>query len=79
LRKRDLPVDRIVVMRVALVAIMLAFLYLVIALGIQAFGGGGARQAKKIERVITEATTSPTVVPAPAPRTDAAKPAAAPP
>jgi hypothetical protein len=76
IRKPDLAVDRIVVLRTAFAAIVLAFLYLVVWIGIQAFGGGGARQAKKIDRVIIDATNAS---PAPVARPDAAKAGAAPP
>ena len=76
IRKPDFAVDRVVVLRIAFAAIVLAFLYLVVWIGIQAFGGGGARQAKKIDRVIIDATDS---APAPAARPDAAKAGAAPP
>jgi len=68
--RRRLPaidVDRIVVMRVALVAIVLVFLYLVVWIGSRAFGSG-AKQATRIDRVIIDATAPQ--LPAPAPRTD---------
>lgn len=79
IRKSDVAIDSIVVMRIALAAIVLAFLYLVVWIGIHAFGGGGARQAKKIDRVITDATNPALGAPAPVAGPNAAKAAAAPP
>ncbi len=63
-------------MRVALVAIVLAFLYLVVWIGARAFGSG-AKQATRIDRVIIDATT--TQPPAPAPGTNAGAPRRTPP
>ena len=50
-------------MRVALVAIVLAFLYLVVWIGARAFGSG-AKQVTRIDRVIIDATTPQPPVPA---------------
>ncbi len=76
LRKPDIEIDRIVVLRFALVLVVLAFLYLIVWIGTRAFGDG-ARQSKTIDRVIIDAT-APTAPPA-APRTDPAKPGTLPP
>ena len=76
--RRRLPtieVDRIVVMRLALVVVVLAFLYLVVWIGTRAFGSG-AKQASRIDRVIIDATASP---PATTPETNANRPRPAPP
>ena len=43
-------------MRLALVVLVLAFLYLVVWIGARAFGSG-AKQATRIDRVIIDATT----------------------
>jgi len=64
-----IEIDRIVVMRVALVLLVLAFLYLVVWIGTRAFGSG-AKQVTRIDRVIIDATAPRP--PPPAPGTDAA-------
>jgi hypothetical protein len=77
--RRRLPaieVDRIVVMRIALVVVVLAFLYLVVWIGTRAFGSG-AKQASRIDRVIIDATAPSS--PATMPETNSNRPRPAPP
>ena len=77
--RRRLPaigVDRIIAMRIALVVLVLVFLYLVVWIGARAFGSG-AKQVTRIDRVIIDATAPQP--PAPAPATDAARTHRAPP
>ncbi len=76
LRKPDIDVDRIVVLRFALVLVVLAFLYLVVWIGMRAFGDG-ARQAKTMDRVIIDATAPP--APPTVPGTEPAKAGTSPP
>ena len=45
-------VDRIVVMRVAVAIVVVAFLYLILKVSMIAFGGSSARGAKRIERAV---------------------------
>jgi hypothetical protein len=45
-------------MRIALVVVVLAFLYLVVWIGTRAFGSG-AKQVTRIDRVIIDATALP--------------------
>ena len=71
IRKPVIDIDRIVLLRVAFVLVVLAFLYLVVWIGMRAFGAGGAKQVKRIDRVIIDATTA---APVPVPQTDPAKP-----
>ncbi len=67
--RRWFNVDRIVVLRAALVVIGLLFLYLVVRVAIHAFGGGGERLAKRIEHAIDN-----DALPAGAPGAGATKP-----
>jgi hypothetical protein len=66
-----IEIDRIVVMRVAFVVVVLAFLYLVVWIGTRAFGTGKG-QVTRIDRVVIDATAPPP--PAPTPRAEAAAP-----
>ena len=72
--RRGLPieVDRIVLMRVAFIIVVLAFLYLVVWIGTRAFGTGTG-QITRIDRVVIDAT-APSASPAAAPGTDAVTP-----
>ena len=45
-------VDRVVVLRVALGAVALVFLYLIVKVSMIAFGGSSARETKRIERAV---------------------------
>jgi hypothetical protein len=62
--QRRFEVDRIVVLRVALAVVVLLFLYLILRVAIVAFGGGGANQAKRVERIVEEATATKAGAPA---------------
>ena len=55
-RRAASDVDRVVLMRVALLAIVLAFLYLFVRVSIEAFGGGGARGVWRMEQAVDSAT-----------------------
>jgi hypothetical protein len=55
---RRFEIDRIVVLRVGLGILVFAFLYLILRVAIVAFGGGSANQAKRVERVVDEATSA---------------------
>lgn len=74
---RRIEIDRIVMMRVALVAIVVAFLYLIMRVAIIAFGGGGAREAARIERIVNETTVPGRPPPAAAGAAEPAKRAGA--
>lgn len=69
---RRFELDRVVVLRVGFVLLVAAFLCLILRVAVVAFGGGGANQAKRVERVVDEATVARQAGPA------AAKPPAAP-
>ena len=56
--KARFEVDRIVLLRLGLAALVLAFLYLVVWIGIRAFGVGGEQQVKRIDRFIEDVTTT---------------------
>jgi predicted metal-binding membrane protein len=45
-------VDRIIVMRVVVAIVVVAFLYLILKVSMIAFGGSSARGAKRIERAV---------------------------
>jgi hypothetical protein len=50
--RRAFEVDRIVVLRIVLAVVVLAFVVLIARVALQAFGGGAASEAKRIERMI---------------------------
>ncbi len=54
-RRRRFEVDRIVVLRAALVLVALLFLYLIVRVAIQAFGGASQRETRHIEYTIDNA------------------------
>lgn len=66
--RRRLPfdLDRIVMMRIAIAIVVVAFLYLILKVSMIAFGGSSARGAKRIEHAIDQnATRKASAVPTP--------------
>ena len=57
-------VDRIVVLRIAIAAVAVVFLYLILKVSMIAFGGSSARETRRIERAVDPAA-KPTEVAAP--------------
>jgi hypothetical protein len=69
-RRPRFDIDRIVVLRVAIAAVAIVFLYLILKVSMIAFGGSSARETRRIERAV-DAAARPAEAAAP-PRSDVA-------
>ena len=58
-RSRRFEIDRVIAMRVAFVAVVVLFLYMILRVSMIAFGGSASRETKRIERAVDTSTAHP--------------------
>ena len=57
--KPPFEIDRVIAMRVAFVAVVVLFLYMILRVSMIAFGGSASRETKRIERAVDTSTAHP--------------------